>query len=102
MLFSRRQHCGPPKEPHSEEVIPNGCQEEGEEGHEEEGCEEEEVRILDLARPQGIGRRPVGQSPFSETSATQEAWRGGKRSGNGDALAASDGRTNRRPNVERP
>jgi len=37
-----------------------GCQEEG---HEEEGCEEEEVTILDLARPQGIGRRPVGQSP---------------------------------------
>jgi len=42
-----------------------GCQEEG---HQEEGCEEEEVTILDLARPQGIGRRPVGQSPNDSKS----------------------------------
>jgi hypothetical protein len=48
----------------AEEVIFSG-EEEGcqEEGHQEEGCEEEEVTIQDLARPQGIGRRPVGQSP---------------------------------------
>jgi hypothetical protein len=53
----------------AEEVIFSG-EEEGcqEEGHQEEGCEEEEVTFLDLARPQGIGRRPVGQSPNNSTA----------------------------------
>jgi hypothetical protein len=53
----------------AEEVIFSG-EEEGcqEEGHQEEGCEEEEVTFLDLARPQGIGRRPVGQSPTDSKS----------------------------------